>query len=106
MATTLNEPMNEPTGSAGPTGSVRPTSEGDSRSNPTLLERTLNRSFVLNWETALLIVIFGLAVFTRLYGLGERAMSHDESLHTYYSYELYTEGRFAHTPLMHGPILF
>lgn len=100
MATTINEPMNDPAGSA------RPTSEGDSRSNPTLLERTLNRSFVLNWETALLIVIFGLAVFTRLYGLGDRAMSHDESLHTYYSYELYTEGRFAHTPLMHGPILF
>ncbi len=105
MATTINEPLNEPTGPTGPIG--RPgASEGDSRSNPALLERMLNRSFVLNWETALLILIFALAVFTRFYDLGARAMSHDESLHTYYSYELYKDGRFVHTPLMHGPILF
>ena len=33
-------------------------------------------------------------------------MSHDESLHTRYSYNLYNEGDFTHTPLMHGPALF
>jgi predicted membrane-bound mannosyltransferase/sugar lactone lactonase YvrE len=102
MATTINEPMNEPSGPLGPRGSF----EGDSRSTPTLLDRTLNRTFVLNWEVALYIVIFALALFTRFYDLGARAMSHDESLHTYYSYELYDEGKFNHTPLMHGPILF
>src|SRR5690606_39940128 len=35
-----------------------------------------------------------------------RVMSHDESLHTRYSYSLYADGNFQHTPLMHGPILF
>ena len=62
--------------------------------------------FSLNWEHILLIVIFVLAVFTRFYVLGERAMSHDESLHTRFSYNLYADGDFKHTPLMHGPILF
>ena len=47
-----------------------------------------------------------LAVVMRFYGLGDRVISHDESLHTYYSWEL-SEGRgFQHTPLMHGPFQF
>jgi len=33
-------------------------------------------------------------------------MSHDESLHTKFSWDLYANGIFQHTPLMHGPILF
>jgi pimeloyl-ACP methyl ester carboxylesterase len=33
-------------------------------------------------------------------------MSHDESLHTTYSFNLYKKGDFQHTPLMHGPVLF
>jgi predicted membrane-bound mannosyltransferase/sugar lactone lactonase YvrE len=102
MATTINEPMNAPVGPGGQAGAY----DGDSRSTPTLLDRSLSRSFVLDWEVALYIAIFALALFTRFYDLGTRAMSHDESLHTFYSYELYSEGRFNHTPLMHGPILF
>lgn len=66
----------------------------------------LTRPMVVNWQIALFVVIFALAVFTRFYDLGARAMSHDESLHTYYSYLLYDRGDFKHTPLMHGPILF
>ena len=60
----------------------------------------------LNWETAAYIAILLLAIFTRFYGLGDRVMSHDESLHTQFSYNLYRDGNFQHTPLMHGPILF
>lgn len=66
----------------------------------------LARLYTLNWEAILYIVIFLLAVFTRFYNLGDRVMSHDESLHTRYSYNLYADGKFQHTPLMHGPILF
>ena len=33
-------------------------------------------------------------------------MSHDESLHTRFSWDLYRGAGFAHTPLMHGPLLF
>lgn len=45
-------------------------------------------------------------VVTHLASLGARAVSHDESLHAYYSYELATTGRFRHDPMMHGPFLF
>ncbi len=70
------------------------------------VNRWLTRSAVLNWEVAIYLVIFLLAVFTRFYALGDRVMSHDESLHTRYSWNLYDHGDFQHTPLMHGPILF
>ena len=43
---------------------------------------------------------------THLASLGVRAVSHDESLHAYYSYELATTGHFRHDPMMHGPFLF
>lgn len=70
------------------------------------ISRFLVRSQTMNWEVIAYLVIFLLAIFTRFYGLGDRVMSHDESLHTRYSYNLYADGNFQHTPLMHGPILF
>ena len=69
-------------------------------------DNALSRRFSLNWETVVFIVILILAIFTRFYLLGERVMSHDESLHTQFSFYLYRDGNFSHTPLMHGPILF
>ncbi|MBZ0276322.1 MAG: TIGR03663 family protein [Anaerolineae bacterium] len=68
--------------------------------------RLLGWGMTLNWETVFYIIIFALAIFTRFYILGDRVMSHDESLHTRFSYDLYKQGVFNHTPLMHGPILF
>jgi predicted membrane-bound mannosyltransferase/sugar lactone lactonase YvrE len=65
-----------------------------------------SRTVVLNWEIAAYIVILILAVFTRSYMLGERVMSHDESLHTVFSHNLYERGVYEHNPMMHGPILF
>jgi uncharacterized protein (TIGR03663 family) len=47
-----------------------------------------------------------LVVFTRFYGLGQRAMSHDESLHTYYAWQYAQTGNYNHDPMMHGPLLF
>lgn len=70
------------------------------------LSRLLAQTYLINWEVVGYVVIFVLAVFTRFYMLGERVMSHDESLHTRYSYDLAERGTFRHTPLMHGPILF
>ncbi len=70
------------------------------------LSRWLTRAYAINWETVIFIVIFVLAVFTRFAGLGDRVMSHDESLHTQFSYYLYESANFQHDPLMHGPILF
>jgi predicted membrane-bound mannosyltransferase len=55
-------------------------------------------------------VIFGLimlaAVISRLYDLGARVMSHDESLHTYFSWLLYKGDGYQHNPMMHGPLQF
>ncbi len=70
------------------------------------LGRALSLRLPLSWEVAAYLVIFLLAVFTRFNMLEDRVMSHDESLHTRFSYNLYNEGNFQHTPLMHGPVLF
>lgn len=70
------------------------------------LDRQLSRAVPITWELVIYLMIFILAVFTRFYQLGDRVMSHDESLHTRYSYNLSSEGNFQHTPMMHGPILF
>ncbi|MCY3782116.1 MAG: TIGR03663 family protein [Chloroflexi bacterium] len=71
-----------------------------------VLSHALSRRFPVNWELAAYILIFLFAVFTRFHMLDTRVMSHDESLHTRFSYNLYNEGNFQHTPLMHGPVLF
>ncbi len=71
-------------------------------------ERPLCRlaSISLSWESALLVALLAAAALTRLWGLGARVMSHDESLHTYYSWRLATGQGFTHNPMMHGPSLF
>ncbi|HMQ53994.1 MAG TPA: TIGR03663 family protein [Anaerolineae bacterium] len=62
--------------------------------------------FALNWEMVLYTTFFVIAVFTRFYDLGARVMSHDESLHTLYSWNLYAGKGYQHDPLMHGPFQF
>ncbi len=58
------------------------------------------------WEKVLYLTILLLALFTRFYGLGDRAISHDESIHTKFSWYLYQGQGFKHSPMMHGPLLF
>jgi uncharacterized protein (TIGR03663 family) len=60
----------------------------------------------MNWETAVYVAFFIIALITRFYDLGTRVMSHDESLHTLYSWNLYAGKGYQHDPLMHGPFLF
>jgi predicted membrane-bound mannosyltransferase len=57
-------------------------------------------------EIALFAGIILLALVTRFYDLGSRVMSHDESLHTYFSWLLYRGQGYQHTPMMHGPFQF
>ncbi len=71
-----------------------------------VLDRSLGLGVRLNWEKALYVTLITLAIVTRLWGLGIRVQSHDESLHTKYSWNLYAGEGFEHTPLMHGPLLF
>ena len=71
-----------------------------------LLSRPLLASVNLDWEKVAYILILLAAIVTRFWGLGDRVMSHDESLHTQFSYQYFIGDGFRHTPLMHGPFLF
>jgi uncharacterized protein (TIGR03663 family) len=58
------------------------------------------------WEKAIYLGILVIAVVSRFWNLGAYAMSHDESLHSLYSFYLYNGTGYQHNPMMHGPFLF
>ena len=70
------------------------------------LNRSLAPVMALDWEKIAYATILILAVITRVWALGERVMSHDESLHTWFSLNFARGEGYQHTPLMHGPFLF
>jgi len=71
-----------------------------------VLDKTLLWGW-LNWETVIWTIIIVVAVATRVYDLGIRAMHHDESIHARWSFDMY-KGRFAYPydPTYHGPFLY
>ena len=61
------------------------------------------------WLTVEVLIFAGvviLAIISRFYNLGARVMSHDESLHTYFSWLYYKGQGYQHNPMMHGPLQF
>ncbi|MHB8628582.1 MAG: flippase activity-associated protein Agl23 [Aggregatilineales bacterium] len=70
------------------------------------LNQLLARVYTLDWTLIFYVTMFAAAVLTRFIGIGDRVMSHDESLHSNYSFQLWKQGTFQHTPLMHGPLIF
>ena len=73
----------------------------------TWLERPIHPAIpAITNEIALFAGIILLAIVTRFYNLDARVMSHDESLHTYFSWLLYRGQGYQHTPMMHGPWQF
>jgi predicted membrane-bound mannosyltransferase/DNA-binding beta-propeller fold protein YncE len=75
--------------------------------NTSFLDRPLSKHFpALNLELLIFICIVLLTAVSRLYELGARVMSHDESLHTYFSWLLYQGNGYQHNPMMHGPLQF
>jgi len=62
--------------------------------------------FAITLEHVAYFCLFALALLTHLWGLGDRALHHDETLHAAYSWRLYTGQGFAHDPLLHGPFLY
>jgi len=81
-------------------------SQTDEKPASTFLDRKLVDVANLDIEKAIYLIIFVLALVTRLWGVGDRVVSHDESLHTQYSYLYYNGDGYTHSPLMHGPSLF
>jgi DNA-binding beta-propeller fold protein YncE len=57
-------------------------------------------------ENILAILIAGIALFSRLYNVGLRVMSHDEVNHVVPSFELYSGLGYVHSPVTHGPFQF
>ncbi len=57
-------------------------------------------------EIVLFAGIILMAIVTRFYDLETRVMSHDESLHTYFSWLFYRGQGYQHSPMMHGPLQF
>ena len=70
------------------------------------LDRRLFSLPGVNLEVLLYTIIILLTIFSRLYILGARVMSHDENSHVYYSWRFYRGEGFQHDPLMHGPLQF
>jgi uncharacterized protein (TIGR03663 family) len=78
-------------------------SESTTPERESLLDRRIGS---VNLEHALYALFIILAIVSRFVMLGARVQSHDESLHTRYSWELYDGQGFSHNPMMHGPFLF
>lgn len=69
-------------------------------------ETQLFGAWKINWEHALLIALILAAILTRLYDLSYRSYNHDESIHTDWSWNLYTGRGYQHNPIYHGPFLY
>ncbi|HIE38579.1 MAG TPA: TIGR03663 family protein, partial [Anaerolineae bacterium] len=70
------------------------------------LDRPILKGVGLSWEQGLYILLLLLCLVSRLWMLGYRVQSHDESLHTQHSWYLYVGRGYQHNPMMHGPFLF
>ncbi len=58
-------------------------------------------------RTAALLAFFALAaIATRFWGLGDRPLHHDESIHAYQSWTLSRGGDWRYDPAYHGPFLY
>lgn len=70
------------------------------------LDRPLLGAITINWETVLFTTMVILAIASRFYDLGTRVMSHDETSHVYFSWQLEQGRGYRHDPITHGPLQF
>ncbi len=72
-----------------------------------VLDTPILSYITLNWETLIIVAMFVVALATRFYDLGPRALHHDESIHARWSFDLYSTGsNYRHDPTYHGPLLY
>ena len=60
----------------------------------------------VRWERVAYATLFFGALIMRLWDLGARAVHHDESLHGFFSWQIFNGSGYEHNPLMHGMFLF
>jgi len=71
------------------------------------LERSIHPTLPgITNEIVLFTAVLLLTIIARFYDLETRVMSHDESLHTYFSWLFYRGQGYQHSPMMHGPFQF
>lgn len=70
------------------------------------LDHSIFSSPTINIEKLIFAIIVIMAIFTRMYMLEPRVMSHDETSHTYFSWLFYKGNGYAHDPVTHGPLQF
>ena len=58
------------------------------------------------WLPILYGVLLLLTIYTRFDHLGSKPHHHDESMHAFYSYQLFKDGDYEYNPMMHGPFQF
>lgn len=63
-------------------------------------------SFQWDWRTLLFVILVAATLFTRFDHLGFKPHHHDESMHAFYSFKLFTDGDYEYNPMMHGPFQF
>ncbi|MEM8529267.1 MAG: flippase activity-associated protein Agl23 [Chloroflexota bacterium] len=80
-----------------------PTVQAQEHSPP--VDVPVRRPF-LTVEQGIYIAIFACALLTRLWGLGDRALHHDETHHAFFSWRLFAGEGYVHDPLLHGPFLY
>lgn len=73
---------------------------------PSYLDRALIGLLRFDGEKLAWFLLLVVALLTRTIGLGDRPMSHDESLHTVYSFQFFDGRGYQHQPMMHGPLKF
>ncbi|MDE3089586.1 MAG: TIGR03663 family protein, partial [Chloroflexota bacterium] len=71
-----------------------------------IFDKPVSTLMKFDWERVLLIVLLAAAILTRLWDLQYRAYNHDESIHTDWSWNLYTGRGYQHNPIYHGPFLY
>jgi len=54
----------------------------------------------------ILLFIFSIAIFLRFWQLDLKLLHHDEAIHSWFSYELLTNGAWVYDPSYHGPFLY
>ena len=92
-----------------------PRTAGTPAAEVSLLDRAVDLTRA-NWEVIFYVGIMVLAVLTRVWDLGGRAMHHDEGIHAYFSnhylhtgdYTTSDPARFqgGYDPTYHGPFLY
>lgn len=87
---------------------AKSTSESDrERTAPTETPSAFLKSALsFSWMEIAYAILLLITVFTRFDHLGAKPHHHDESMHSFYSYQLFKDGDYEYNPMMHGPFQF